>query len=1427
MKKKIWQRRIVCAIMASMLLGSAPVPQGHASEAERLAGEVSAELPAQAGEPEHTALAEPASGVSTEPGPFSPSGGKVQKASANREPVTQATYSDNQLKLEETFEAYTVGAKPAGWTIKPPPAGVKVAVAEWEGYEGRLLSFEQLNKTADSYQVTRSVTDVTYRSMLSYKFRTEQSDAVIYLPSPKSGAVTLAKFAIYSGKISYMKKGAGSWTALAPVAAGQWHDIRVALDGQSHTFDVSIDGQRLLTKEPMAEGGPMDAFYTGFYKDAVGRFGIDDIRVSGYTPAVSAHFSQESYELRRGASMPLPLGFVPADATEQNAAWASSDEKVAKVNGVGVVTGVKGGSAVITAKPNEGIPSVTTSVYVYEIPITDITLEPVERPVPAGSRVLLKAVLTPEDNTDTGLKWGTENPAVATVDEYGELTGIAPGTTTVYVTDETGKVRRDIPVTVVGRTVGHELYVSPKGKDTNKGTKSSPFQTIGRAQQEVRRLNADMEADIVVNLRKGTYTLTEPLKFGPEDSGTNGYFITYRSYPGEQAVISGGRTITGWKKYDKERGIYRANVGKLETRQLFVDGVRAVRARSEGGLTNAVKTAAGYTSDDTQLAGWNNIEDMEMSFHDLWTHSRVKIESIAESGGKAQIKLKEPGWSAVANRGLTSATLPVYYENAYELLDQPGEWYYNRQEGMLYYMPRAWEKLSKAEVIAPELEQLATVYGESADKPVRNLNFEGLTFAYTTWMRPSTDWGHSDSQNNHLRYPGTPDELTPAALMLELANTVNFKNNEFTKLGITAVRMQNGVQNSHVQGNRFYDISGSALNVGQPNSSVRDIYHPEDDRLLMKNNDVLNNVIHDIGVDYKSASAVSAGYPVDMDITHNEMYNLPYSGTHIGYGWDKLFDAATKNVKIEHNLVYDLMGMGLRDGGAFYSLGPTGGTPDNKNAVRNNYVRNQMDGNAVLYTDEGSTYWKFERNVIDLKEAPQWHTAMRWAMAYVKTIHDVEFVNNYTTTDGITNNGGENVIFENNKVVPDADWPEEAKQIIASAGLQPEFAQLQEGIVSRWTVDKVKLAVKGKGKAAVTAWNGKDEIQKTKTSEFYYWIADPTIAKVDKKGKLTGLKQGRTKLIISILNGSVLRTLETDVLVGDTLANLQLEGHDGNVAYAREGATLQLHPYGQTLFGEREELDAGTVRYEISDPGVATVSADGKLTAHEAGTATLTMKADYLGAETEGTYEIIVWNTATQNDHPLDEELSDADGWYVSANANPVKQVGEGRITLMAPGGHAIYQNRKYQNELLDFTYKINDVPASTSWYALMLNNQSKEQAYNVGSMYLTVFGTNGIELHRFNNGARTVIYGKIDGLPSIGGGPIPNTVLKYGQEHRIQMGAFQEEAGVRLIFKVDGKEVYNYLDTGEKAIGEAGYFGVISRNTSTEIGLSGGEPGR
>lgn len=213
---------------------------------------------------------------------------------------------------------------------------------------------------------------------------------------------------------------------------------------------------------------------------------------------------------------------------------------MATVDGNGLVTGIRQGITTVTAQPNEGLPAVTATVAVYEYPITDIVLAPLERAVPEGSRVLLHASVTPLDNTDTGIRWGTEDGSIAVIDRYGELTGVSAGTTAVFVTDETGSVRAETAVTVTGRTTGHELYVAPGGDDSNDGSEAAPFRTIARAQAAVRQLNDDMNSDIVVNLREGTYTLTEPLAFTPEDSGTNGYFVTYRSYPGSRRPSAAG-----------------------------------------------------------------------------------------------------------------------------------------------------------------------------------------------------------------------------------------------------------------------------------------------------------------------------------------------------------------------------------------------------------------------------------------------------------------------------------------------------------------------------------------------------------------------------------------------------------------------------------------------------------------------------------------------------------------------------------------------------------------------------------------------------------------------------------------------------------------------------------------------------------------------
>ncbi|MDO3412558.1 Ig-like domain-containing protein [Saccharibacillus sp. CPCC 101409] len=1467
MNKKVWKRLNRCVMIAVLTAGLAPAGIGRpavsaaaapsglmveaappASAAPAAADDAAAAAPPSGAAAQAPAAQEPAAGPSGDPeaAPAEPAGpdaggdspaaggsatdssgaaGPERQAAPDSDPAADKAEAAEASALTQasaapivadTFESAAAGANPPGWTIGSPPAGVTAKVTASADRGGKVLTVSQAAPVANTYNFRRPAAVTSAKSSLSYSFSVPQTDTVIYLPTPGKDTAALAQFAVYGGSISYMGQGVSTWTKLMPVEPNVWYDVRVAMNSGTGTFDLEVDGRRLLTKKPMKNSGPMNSFSVAVYKEHSGSASFDDFYVNGYIAAVSASFAEPQVQVPPGRDIDLELVFDPADATDRSATFSSSDESVATVDANGRVHGVSEGTAVITAQPDEPIAAAQTTVTVADVPVSGVTVEAPAGPLPVGSHTLLDASFEPEGASETDLTWTSADESVATVDGYGEVTAVAPGQTTITAAAVSG-AEGEAAVTVAARTVMRELFVSPQGSDGGSGAAASPFATIGRAQQEVRLLNDNMTGDIVVNLAAGTFALNAPLAFTPEDSGTNGYFVTYRGAGGEDTVVSGGRTIAGWTETAAGSGVYRSNVGTgLETRQLFVDGVRAVRARSEGGLTRPVKTATGYTSEDTAIASWSDAPELELVFEDEWTNSRVRVQSVTQANGLAQITLRQPGWTAVSNRSQTSATLPVYYENARELLDRPGEWYYDKAAGVMYYKPRAWEDLGTATVVAPVLETLATIMGESADNPVRNLNFEDIAFMYSTWMRPSTDAGHSDAQNNHLRYAGSPDQLPPAAIMAELSNGVNFTGSTFAKLGITGIRLQNGVQNSLIEGSRFYDISGGAVNVGQPISSDRDIFNPDDHRLIMKNDDIVNNVIHDIGVDFKSAAAVSAGYPLDMDISHNEMYELPYSGVHIGYGWAKAFDPVTRNVKVEDNLIYDLMGKGLRDGGAIYTMGATGATADDKNFVGGNYIRNQLEANAALYTDEGTAFWKFEHNVIDLKDTPPWSTSVRWAMAYVPSIHDVEYVHNYTTTATFTNNS-DRVVFADNTVVPDANWPQEAQAIIANAGLQSAYAALNDGEIGRWSTAVLELESGQSGTLQLTSIGGKDESNSAAGASIYYRSLDPQIAQVNSQGVATGVSTGAATIEIAVIEGSVLRILHAQVQVDDETTDIGLEGRPGHVAYAKEGQTLDLEAYGVSRFGDRTALTS--VGYDSGDDSVFTVNAAGKLTAVAEGAAALTITAAGPDGEAlDVEYEVKVWKDGTVYTHSLQPEIENPSGWYVNTQANALSELAGGTLSLRAPSGYAVYKDRKFQNEMLNFNLKIDDVPGSGNWYALMLNNQDIEQNYSTGTMYMSVIGSGGIELHRFNAGKRTTIYGGTSQAPGLEGLSIPNTMLGFGAEHEIQTGVFKESGGVRVVLTSDGTEVFNYLDPSADAIGEAGHIGFISRQRITEL---------
>src|SRR5205823_7987822 len=74
------------------------------------------------------------------------------------------------------------------------------------------------------------------------------------------------------------------------------------------------------------------------------------------------------------------------------------------------------------------------------------------------------------------------------------------------------------------------FFVAPDGSDDQPGTFEEPFRTIEHARDVVRTLNSTMTGDTNAHLRRGDHQASGELKFGPEDSGNNGYQITYDAY---------------------------------------------------------------------------------------------------------------------------------------------------------------------------------------------------------------------------------------------------------------------------------------------------------------------------------------------------------------------------------------------------------------------------------------------------------------------------------------------------------------------------------------------------------------------------------------------------------------------------------------------------------------------------------------------------------------------------------------------------------------------------------------------------------------------------------------------------------------------------------------------------------------------------------
>ena len=518
-----------------------------------------------------------------------------------------------------------------------------------------------------------------------------------------------------------------------------------------------------------------------------------------------------------------------------------------------------------------------------------------------------------------------------------------------------------------GRAATTELFVAAGGNDSGPGSESAPLATLAAAQKAVRqRIAAGLTGDVTVTIRAGTYRLDQPSVFGPEDSGSEKFAITYRAAPGDKVTVSGGTPVSGWTRGPD--GVWTAQVpgvkeGKWHFRQLYVNGRRAVRARSPNAndANPCWQLAGAELSGDRKrytltlaanvLSAWKNVADVEAVVFGNWEINRKRLESVEPKSGLVVLAPPHAEGHEAIRPGPGRW---CYFENAREMLDQPGEWYLDRTTGVLSYLPRDGEDLAKAEVVAPRLVELVTVKG-TVERPVRNLHFKGLQFRHTDWPLPAI--GYMGIQACHYvsrDHWSQGWEVIPAAVRLEDAAGCSVEDGLLTNLGGSAIELGLRCRSVAVLGNRIVDATGNGVMVAGPNDEAQ---VPADNR-------VCNNHVHACGVGHAGAVGIWVGFARGTTVSHNLIHGLPYSGISVGWQWNPQPTACKAN-RVEYNHVYDVMNQ-LCDGGCIYTLGFQPGT-----VIRGNHLHDvrrsrfaQGAPNNGMFIDEGSKGFLFDSNVI-------------------------------------------------------------------------------------------------------------------------------------------------------------------------------------------------------------------------------------------------------------------------------------------------------------------------------------------------------------------------------------------------------------------------------------------------------------------------------
>lgn len=512
----------------------------------------------------------------------------------------------------------------------------------------------------------------------------------------------------------------------------------------------------------------------------------------------------------------------------------------------------------------------------------------------------------------------------------------------------------------------YDLVVSVDGSDSNPGTQELPLKTLAGAKEllKARKNTVDNGKTVTVWFKAGTYLFDKEVVFDKTDRTD----VIYRSIPGEEVIFTGSVDITEWT--DGEINGVKALVADVNTDELFFRSLFKGETRlpvsiwpKEGSFTVAdsslndalnptsdyFKLHAAFYANANEIKDFANLADVNVRIMHKWCDDILPLLSADVETGR--IELTKP---AAMNIEIGDNYV---YENVREAVSQAGEWYLDRSENKLYYIPCEGETADNLVLSAPIADAFISMDG------VSSLSFSGIKFINTDWdfVNGTLNIWPMDTENplyaNILYNPTHPQAAyeVPAAVTVRNAENITFENCTFRSISDTAVMFRENVNIATVNACYFDEIGGNAIFINAPYAIPA----------VTKDIHITNCEINEYGRIYNHSIGVLLCHATDCVIADNEIHDGWYTAVSVGWVWG-YGKNPTDNIQVKNNLIYNIGNGWLSDMGGIYTLGIQPNTVLSGNVIYNVgcYEGSTGYGGWGIYLDEGSTQITVENNLV-------------------------------------------------------------------------------------------------------------------------------------------------------------------------------------------------------------------------------------------------------------------------------------------------------------------------------------------------------------------------------------------------------------------------------------------------------------------------------